>query len=113
MLPVTPAPHPLNLTTCEQEPIRIPGSIQPHGFLLALPQEGARTILQASANLAQMTDVSAAQALGRDWDAILGAPAAAQLEAALAAEGVTGRPAETSLEDVFIRLMELSEDNMR
>ncbi|WP_028713601.1 ABC transporter ATP-binding protein [Paracoccus sp. J55] len=36
-----------------------------------------------------------------------------QLEAALAAEGVTGRPAETSLEDVFIRLMELSEDNMR
>ncbi|WP_199262574.1 ABC transporter ATP-binding protein [Paracoccus binzhouensis] len=36
-----------------------------------------------------------------------------QLEAALAAEGVTGQPAETSLEDVFIRLMELSEDNMR
>ncbi|MEF9604704.1 ABC transporter ATP-binding protein, partial [Paracoccus sp. PXZ] len=37
----------------------------------------------------------------------------ARLEAALAAEGVTGQPAETSLEDVFIRLMELSEDNMR
>ena len=92
MLPVTPAPHPLNLTTCEQEPIRIPGSIQPHGFLLALPQEGARTILQASANLAQMTDVSAAQALGRDWDAILGAPAAAQLEAALAAGAPGAQP---------------------
>ena len=26
----------VNLTNCEQEPIHIPGSIQPHGFLLGL-----------------------------------------------------------------------------
>lgn len=37
----------------------------------------------------------------------------AALEAALAAEGVTGTAAETSLEDVFIRLMDQSRDNMR
>ncbi|KGJ02615.1 ABC transporter ATP-binding protein (plasmid) [Paracoccus versutus] len=36
-----------------------------------------------------------------------------RLMAALAAEGVAGRPVETSLEDVFIRLMEQSQDNMR
>ncbi|WP_337181880.1 ABC transporter ATP-binding protein [Shinella sp.] len=35
------------------------------------------------------------------------------LEAALAAERVEGRPAETSLEDVFIRLMDQSKDNVR
>lgn len=40
-------------------------------------------------------------------------PDAAALDDALAAAGVTGIPAETSLEDVFIRLMEQSEDNMR
>ncbi|QRI62260.1 ABC transporter ATP-binding protein [Shinella sp. PSBB067] len=35
------------------------------------------------------------------------------LEAALAAEDVAGHPAETSLEDVFIRLMDQSKDNVR
>ena len=35
------------------------------------------------------------------------------LMAALAAEKVEARPAETSLEDVFIRLMDQSKDNMR
>jgi two-component system, chemotaxis family, sensor kinase Cph1 len=29
----------VNLTNCEQEPIHIPGSIQPHGFLIALRNE--------------------------------------------------------------------------
>ena len=37
----------------------------------------------------------------------------AALMAALEAENVTARPAETSLEDVFIRLMDQAEDNMR
>lgn len=37
----------------------------------------------------------------------------AALEAALTAHGATGSPAETSLEDVFIRLMDQSEDNIR
>src|SRR5690606_36296036 len=29
----------VNLTNCEQEPIHIPGSIQPHGFLLGLAKQ--------------------------------------------------------------------------
>lgn len=40
-------------------------------------------------------------------------PGAAALDAAIAAAGARGTPTETSLEDVFIRLMEQSEDNMR
>jgi len=40
-------------------------------------------------------------------------PDAAALDAAIAAAGARGTPVETSLEDVFIRLMEQSEDKMR
>ena len=29
----------VNLTNCDQEPIHIPGSIQPHGFLLGLKND--------------------------------------------------------------------------
>ncbi|MEG2963904.1 MAG: hypothetical protein RR860_14545, partial [Janthinobacterium sp.] len=79
MMPAATAPQHLNLSSCEQEPIRIPGSIQPHGFLLALPQAGARTVLQASDNLAQLAGMPAAQALGQELAAVIGAPAAAQL----------------------------------
>ncbi|MFS2018972.1 hypothetical protein ACEN88_20625, partial [Massilia sp. CT11-108] len=39
----------LDLSTCDKEPIRTPGSIQPHGFLLTLAPDLA--VLQASANL--------------------------------------------------------------
>ena len=84
MMPAATAPPPLNLTACDQEPIRFPGSIQPHGFLLALPQDGARHVLQASANLAQITGVAFDPALQQDLPAILGEQAGAQLEAELA-----------------------------
>lgn len=40
-------------------------------------------------------------------------PDPAALDAAIAAAGARGTPAETSLEDVFIRLMEQSQDNIR
>ncbi|WP_082552459.1 ATP-binding protein [Methylobacterium sp. Leaf456] len=38
----------LDLTACDREPIHIVGSVQPHGFLLAL--DAAGTIVQASTN---------------------------------------------------------------
>ena len=89
MMPAATAPPVLNLTACDQEPIRIPGSIQPHGFLLTLPQDGARHVLQASANLAQMTGVAFEPALQQDLSAILGDQAGAQIEAELA-QGTLG-----------------------
>jgi chemotaxis family two-component system sensor kinase Cph1 len=39
----------IDLTACDREPIHIVGSVQPHGFLLALDAR-ERTIVQASAN---------------------------------------------------------------
>ncbi|MCJ2012645.1 ATP-binding protein [Methylobacterium sp. J-076] len=43
-----PAPN-LDLTSCDREPIHVVGSVQPHGFLLAL-EVRTLTIVQASAN---------------------------------------------------------------
>ena len=50
---------------CEQEPIHIPGAIQPHGAMLAALVEG-RLVTHASANLIAI--------LGRPAEAVLGQP---------------------------------------
>ena len=45
------APHPTaTLDNCEREPIHIPGSIQPHGALLAFDREGRLVVMSANAN---------------------------------------------------------------
>ncbi|MFJ4344216.1 ATP-binding protein [Pseudomonas sp. NPDC089401] len=51
------------LERCAQEPIQIPGSIQPHGFLLVLDEQDLR-ILQASANAEQWLGMPARELLG-------------------------------------------------
>ncbi len=66
----TPAYEPVDLTTCDREPIHVPGAIQPHGFLLAL-DSGLR-VVTASGNLAQMIDVLPAEAIGRPLAEVLG-----------------------------------------
>jgi len=53
-----------DLTACDREPIRIPGSIQPHGVLLALSPDGLEFV-QASANASLL--------LGRSVERVLGA----------------------------------------
>ncbi len=47
----------VDTTGCEQEPIRIPGSIQPHGFLLVLSEPELRVTL-ASANASAILNVA-------------------------------------------------------
>ena len=66
----------LDLDACAREPIHIPGSIQPHGMLLAI-RLSDRTIAYASANIAEI--------FGLDPDAILRQPLA-QILPALSAE---------------------------
>ncbi|QOL47919.1 ATP-binding protein [Massilia litorea] len=68
-----PSSAPLDLSGCDREPIRTPGSIQPHGFLLTLSQEGK--VLQASANLAHWIGVEAQAACGRPLAEVIGAAA--------------------------------------
>jgi light-regulated signal transduction histidine kinase (bacteriophytochrome) len=79
------------IATCDSEPIRTPGSIQPHGFLLALSEQ--LQVLQASENLAQFTGVAAQQALGLRLAEIIGAAPADRLETALRSGQLRERPA--------------------
>jgi PAS fold len=54
----------IDLTDCENEPITIPGSIQPHGILLALRGSGL-TVVKASANLPLFLGVAPREMLGQ------------------------------------------------
>ncbi|NYE61599.1 light-regulated signal transduction histidine kinase (bacteriophytochrome) [Duganella sp. 1224] len=81
----------IDLTSCEREPIRTPGGVQPHGFLLAL--EGAGTVLQVSDNLAAFTGVAPAAALGQPLARVIGADNAAALAPQLAPDRLRERPA--------------------
>jgi light-regulated signal transduction histidine kinase (bacteriophytochrome) len=52
----------IDLTACEREPIHIPGSIQPHGILLAIRLPDL-TLAYASANIAEIFGLDPADAL--------------------------------------------------
>ncbi|HEV2565515.1 MAG TPA: ATP-binding protein [Microvirga sp.] len=60
----------IDLTACEREPIHIPGSIQPHGILLAVRMSD-RTIAYASANIAGIFGLDPADVLGRPFAQVL------------------------------------------
>lgn len=69
----------VNLTNCEQEPIHIPGSIQPHGFLIAV-HSNTYKIEFCSGNSKDFTGVSHEQALGKTFNAVFGEQALADLK---------------------------------
>ncbi|RYJ07139.1 MAG: hypothetical protein EON52_02785, partial [Actinomycetales bacterium] len=48
----TPAYPPPDLESCDQEPIHVPGAIQPHGLLVALDDE--QRIVTASRNIERL-----------------------------------------------------------
>jgi len=74
-----------DLLRCAQEPIHIPGAIQPHGALLAV-RLGDDTVTHASRNLDSVLSVSAARAIGARLEMVIGEPAAAAIYEAVAAE---------------------------
>src|SRR5687768_11376360 len=55
----------VNLTNCDQEPIHIPGSIQPHGFLLGIDSKTFK-ISFCSGNSELFTGVSYQKFLGKN-----------------------------------------------
>lgn len=61
----------VNLTNCEQEPIHIPGSIQPHGFLLGLKQEFF-IIDFCSGNTEEYISLPYSQLLGKSFEEVFG-----------------------------------------
>ncbi|SFC19465.1 ATP-binding protein [Massilia yuzhufengensis] len=80
----------LDLSRCADEPIRTPGSIQPHGFMLTLSPELG--VLQASANLAHWTGVPLEAAIGQPLAQSVGEAAAARIAAELGAGALPSRP---------------------
>ena len=67
---MTSPPAPPDLSVCAREPIHIPGSIQPFGFLLALSSDGLR-IHHVSANVADYIGHTPSHVLGQALTAIL------------------------------------------
>lgn len=67
-----------DLDLCAREPIHIPGSIQPHGALLAF-ELGSGTVLHASDNLADFLPTDNLPTLGRSISDLFGEAAAGQL----------------------------------
>lgn len=61
----------VNLTNCENEPIHIPGSIQPHGFLLGLKIVDL-TIDFCSGNSFEFTGLRYEQLLGKSFELVFG-----------------------------------------
>lgn len=59
----------INLTNCESEPIHIPGSIQPHGFLLGIKPEN-QIIEYCSANISEYIRLSPEMLLGKSLSEI-------------------------------------------
>lgn len=85
------AGQPIDLTNCDREPIHIPGSIQPHGCLLAC-DHAARRVVCHSANAAGMLNLPD-DPLGRPLAEVIGSDPAHRLLNALAVSGQRPRPA--------------------
>lgn len=67
----TPAYGTVDLANCEDEPIHVPGAIQPHGVLLAL-DPATHEIAVVSANCGEQLGVPAVEARGRSLVDLLG-----------------------------------------
>jgi light-regulated signal transduction histidine kinase (bacteriophytochrome) len=78
----TPAP-PLDLSRCEDEPIHIPGSIQPHGVLLALEAQ-EQTITWTSSNTSEVLGIPVDEVLGRPLSNLLDEESIARLRDVIA-----------------------------
>jgi chemotaxis family two-component system sensor kinase Cph1 len=94
----TPAYDAPDLTTCDTEPIQVPGAIQPHGVLLAVADETLEVVM-ASVNTDSLLGRAADDVLGRPLAAVLG-PRAAELVARRAGEGFPGEPLVVVLDEV-------------
>ncbi len=68
----------VDLTSCEREPIHIPGAIQPHGALLAL-HPADWTLAAYSANAPAVFGIEPADLRQRPLDALIGDTLAAEI----------------------------------
>ncbi len=81
-----PARQHIDLTSCDREPIHVPGSVQPHGFLLGLDTDGRVAVASRSAS--RYLDLLLPALLGEPLESALGS-AADEIAALLRAEPLT------------------------
>jgi light-regulated signal transduction histidine kinase (bacteriophytochrome) len=105
MNPATSAPV-LDLSACDREPIRTPGSIQPHGFLLTL--SSGLEVLQASANLGDWTGCPAQAAAGRPLAEVIGEAAALRLAPELAPPVASGSGSKLGARPYYVGTVTLA-----
>jgi len=74
-----------DLTTCDREPIHIPGSIQPHGVLLVVDRQ-RRTVEQVAGDTRTVLGIEPTNLLGLPLASILDAEVTAQVTAGLDTE---------------------------
>ena len=81
-----------DLTNCDREPIHIPGSIQPHGFLLGLRAhpDGSLIVETCSENAGRYLGVRDKVLLGGEIDSVLREDIAALLRSNLAGQSMSG-----------------------
>jgi light-regulated signal transduction histidine kinase (bacteriophytochrome) len=80
---MTTSSHEVDPTTCDREPIHIPGRIQPHGLLLVL-EEPALTVLQASTNVSRASAGTSRRSWAVRWRTCSAPPRGAALREGLA-----------------------------
>jgi two-component system, chemotaxis family, sensor kinase Cph1 len=68
---MTKSAQPADPTSCDQEPIHIPGSIQPHGILLAIDPETA-TVIQVAGETERLLGRTVTQILNEPVGEVLG-----------------------------------------
>lgn len=81
----------VDLSSCDREPIHIPGRIQPHGFMLVL-QEPELTILQVSANSTEFTGIAPEQLFNQSINLILEPQEIEQLKEVIENQHLEGNP---------------------
>ncbi len=79
---VSDTPSSVDLSNCDREPIHVPGSIQPHGVLIALRAPDL-FVAQVSENIQAYLGVSPDEALGRPLAAFLSPESAELIRGAL------------------------------
>lgn len=111
--------EPTDLTNCDREPIRIPGSIQPHGLLLVLTEPDL-VIQQASENVEMLLGMAADAAVGQTLGEVLGEEFAANLQREVTSATIGSRPlfhrnmqvSANGVERVFLAIVHRTEDGI-
>ncbi|WP_309647994.1 SpoIIE family protein phosphatase [Nocardioides sp.] len=93
----TPAYDPVDLTTCDTEPIHVPGAIQPHGVLVAVDDDAV--VVMASANAGAMLGQDAEVVVGRPLGDVIGSRAADLVDRRVA-QGYPDEPLVAVLDEV-------------